>query len=88
MKAETIKSIFRGSGTGISSKRVTFFLLLFAFFGEQLGYYFLKTPPNPTLGDQLFTALLANMGLVAAEPAVESIKINAQNKVDNTPATT
>lgn len=80
---EFIKSTLRGSGTGISSKRVIMFVLVCMFIGEFLAWYFMKLPPNATLEDQLFTFLLAALGAVFGEPLMEAVKMNAQKKIDD-----
>lgn len=77
---ETIKTILRGSGNGLSSKRVLMFLFAFAFFGECVAWYILKTPPNETLATQLFIALTTLIATVSGEKAIDAI---GQKKADD-----
>lgn len=70
---ESIKAIFRGSGNGLSSKRVLMFIFALAVLGEATAWYVLKMPPNETLATQIFIALTALIGTVSGEKAIDNI---------------
>lgn len=80
---EFIKSTLRGSGEGISSKRVTMFIFIGMFIWEFMEWYVMKLPPNQTLNNQLFTFLLAALGTIFGEPLMEAVRSNAQKKIDD-----
>lgn len=69
----SIKLILRGSGDGLSSKRVLMFLFAFAFFGEGVAWYVLKIPPNETIATQLFITLSTLIVAVTGEKAINGI---------------
>lgn len=78
-----IKSTLTGSGTGLSSKRLFLFGAFTAWLGELAAWYFLHMAPNDVLATQLFTLLLGALTTVFGEPFMDSLKINAQKKLDD-----
>lgn len=87
MMKESIKLILRGSGDGLSSKRVLMFLFAFAFFGEGIAWYVLKMPPNETIATQLFITLSTLIVAVTGEKAINKIgDKKADASPDNKPA--
>ena len=70
----TIKSILAGSGTGLSSKRVVMFLLLFMFLATCIVNLVGGLKLDPTLRDQLYYSMLTMFGLVFGENAISTIK--------------
>lgn len=78
-----ILSTLKGSGTEISSKRLFLFLAFAVWVGEVAAWYFMKMAPNDVLSTQLFTMLLGSLTYIFGEPFMDSIKLNAQKKVDD-----
>ncbi len=70
----TVKSILAGSGTGLSSKRVVMFLLLFMFLATLIIDLAFKKLLDSTLRDELFYSMLTMFGLVFGENAMEALK--------------
>lgn len=70
----SIKSILAGSGTGLSSKRVVMFLLLFMFLATLIIDLLFTKLLDPTLRDELFYSMLTMFGLVFGENAMTALK--------------
>lgn len=78
---ELIKSILRGAGTELSSKRFAFFFFILLFTGEGVMWYGFAKQPNESLSTQLFTLLLAALVTIFGEPALDIVKMIYQKKL-------
>lgn len=80
---EAIKTLLRGAGNGLSSRRFAMFVFILMFIGEHVLWYMFAKAPQEDLRVELFTLLLATLGTVFGEPFLDAYKAFMQKKVDN-----